>query len=130
MATVKKKDRDKIDNYIESIIKGYSLCFNPEEVSNNYLKRFANMIYDSAIYNNELLHLNLNILEGISDCYDGIEDEELDSTLRSYFVKRFQSRMKEELVVRLEEIKERKKREKEAEEEAKGKVGGKRKRGD
>ena len=48
--SIKKKDREKIDGLIDSYVNAYKLCFN-REYTNKYLDRFANMKYESSLYN-------------------------------------------------------------------------------
>ena len=77
---MKKADKTKIEQNIKEMIRGYSYCFNPNEVNKAYLKRFSIMRYESALYRGELTVLHLDILEskGITDTYDGIPEEYAD----------------------------------------------------
>ena len=120
--SIKKKDREKIDGLIDSYVNAYKLCFN-REYTNKYLDRFANMKYESSLYNSDLLHLRLDIFaeNNITDTYDGIENEELNEEIKTYFVKVFKKKMKEVLPLHFEELDKIKKAEKEAEKQAKGK---------
>ena len=120
--SIKKKDREKIDGLIDSYVNAYKLCFN-REYTNKYLDRFANMKYESSLYNSDLLHLRLDIFteNDITDTYDGIENEELNEELKTYFVRVFKKKMKEILPLHFEELDKQKKAEKEKEKEAKGK---------
>jgi hypothetical protein len=123
--TMKKADKIKIEQNIKEMIRGYSYCFTVNgELNKAYLKRFANNRFDSALYRGELTVLHLDILEsnGITDTYDGIENEEIDTELRKFYTKTFISQMLEMLEIRKEEEKEIKAREKELEEESKGKT--------
>ena len=69
MAKRKKKielteeDIVKIHNYIDSIVIGYSYCFNSlEPVNEKYLSRFANDRHESTCFNDEYCKLHLDIL--------------------------------------------------------------------
>ena len=120
---MKKKDKEKIIDHIQSIAKGYSYCFSTVELNKAYLKRFANNRYESSLFRNELIVLHLDILEnnGIFDTYDGIENEEIDTDLRKFYTKVFMEEVTKQLEIRKVEEEAKKKREKELEEEAKGK---------
>ena len=119
---LKKKDREKVDMIIDKYVEAFVWCFN-EEYTNKYLERFALMKYESGLYNNDFTHAKLDIFNenDIVDTYDGIENEEINETLKTYFVKTFKKKMKEALPQHFEEIKKQKKAEKEKEAEAKGK---------
>ena len=119
---LKKKDREKVDMIIDKYVEAFVWCFN-EEYTNKYLERFALMKYESGLYNNDFTHAGLDIFNenDIVDTYDGIENEETNETLKTYFVKTFKKKMKEALPQHFEEIKKQKKAEKEKEAEAKGK---------
>ena len=119
---LKKKDREKVDMIIDKYVEAFVWCFN-EEYTNKYLERFALMKYESGLYNNDFTHAGLDIFNenDIVDTYDGIENEEINETLKTYFVKTFKKKMKEALPQHFEEIKKQKKAEKEKEAEAKGK---------
>ena len=119
---LKKKDREKVDMIIDKYVEAFVWCFN-EEYTNKYLERFALMKYESGLYNNDFTHARLDILNenDIGDTYDGIDDKEINETLKTYFVKTFKKKMKEALPQHFEEIKKQKKAEKEKESEAKGK---------
>lgn len=120
--SIKKKDREKIDGLLDSYANAFKYCFN-SEFTNKYLEHFAEMKYESALYNSDLLHLRLEIFEtnGIDDTYEGIPNTEVDKELRTYFIKGFKKRMKEILPTYFEELSKEKKAEKEKEKEAKGK---------
>ena len=107
-----------IDKYVEAFV----WCFN-EEYTNKYLERFALMKYESGLYNNDFTHAGLDIFNenDIVDTYDGIDDKDINETLKTYFLKTFKKKMKEALPQHFEEIKKQKKAEKEKEAEAKGK---------
>lgn len=124
---MKKKDREKIEQNIKEMIKGYSYCFNPLEVNKAYLKRFSNMRFESSLFRGELTALHLDILEsnGIFDTYDGIPNEEVDAELRKFYTKTFEKMMLEQLEIRKEEERIQKEKEKALEEEAKGKTSSK-----
>lgn len=119
---LKKKDREKVDMIIDKYVEAFVWCFN-EEYTNKYLERFALMKYESGLYNNDFTHARLDILNenDIVDTYDGIDDKDVNETLKTYFVKTFKKKMKEALPQHFEEIKKQKKAEKEKEAEAKGK---------
>lgn len=119
---LKKKDREKVDMIIDKYVEAFIWCFN-EEYTNKYLERFALMKYESGLYNNDFTHAKLDIFNenDIGDTYDGIENEEINETLKIYFLKTFKKKMKEALPQHFEEIKKQKKAEKEKEAEAKGK---------
>ena len=119
---LKKKDREKVDMIIDKYIEAFVWCFN-EEYTNKYLERFALMKYESGLYNNDFTHAKLDIFNenDIVDTYDGIENKDINETLKTYFLKTFKKKMKEALPQHFEEIKKQKKAEKEKESEAKGK---------
>ena len=119
---LKKKDREKVDMIIDKYVEAFVWCFN-EEYTNKYLERFALMKYESGLYNNDFTHVGLDIFNenDIVDTYDGINNEEINETLKIYFLKTFKKKMKEALPQHFEEIKKQKKAEKEKESEAKGK---------
>ncbi len=119
---LKKKDREKVDMIIDKYVEAFVWCFN-EEYTNKYLERFALMKYESGLYNNDFTHARLDILNenDIVDTYDGIDDKDINETLKTYFLKTFKKKMKEALPQHFEEIKKQKKAEKEKESEAKGK---------
>ena len=119
---LKKKDREKVDMIIDKYVEAFVWCFN-EEYTNKYLERFALMKYESGLYNNDFTHAGLDIFNDndITDTYDGIEDEEINQALKTYFVKTFKKKMKEVLPQHFEEIKKQKKKEKEEKNESKGK---------
>ena len=119
---LKKKDREKVDMIIDKYVEAFVWCFN-EDYTNKYLERFTLMKYESGLYNNDFTHAGLDIFNenDIVDTYDGIENEEINETLKTYFVKTFKKKMKEALPQHFEEIKKQKKAEKEKEAEAKGK---------
>lgn len=119
---LKKKDREKVDMIIDKYVEAFVWCFN-EEYTNKYLERFALMKYESGLYNNDFTHAGLDIFNenDIVDTYDGINNEEINETLKIYFLKTFKKKMKEALPQHFEEIKKQKKAEKEKESEAKGK---------
>ena len=83
------------------------------------------MKYESGLYNNDFTHAGLDIFNDndITDTYDGIEDEEINQALKTYFMKTFKKSLKEKLPKHFEELKKQKKAEKEKEAEAKGKKG-------
>ena len=119
---LKKKDREKVDMIIDKYVEAFVWCFN-EEYTNKYLERFALMKYESGLYNNDFTHAKLDIFNenDIVDTYDGIENKDINETLKTYFLKTFKKKMKEALPQHFEEIKKQKKAEKEKESEAKGK---------
>ena len=119
---LKKKDREKVDMIIDKYVEAFVWCFN-EEYTNKYLERFALMKYESGLYNNDFTHAGLDIFNenDIVDTYDGIDDKDINETLKIYFLKTFKKKMKEALPQHFEEIKKQKKAEKEKESEAKGK---------
>ena len=119
---LKKKDREKVDMIIDKYVEAFVWCFN-EEYTNKYLERFALMKYESGLYNNDFTHAGLDIFNenDIVDTYDGIDDKDINETLKTYFLKTFKKKMKEALPQHFEEIKKQKKAEKEKEAEAKGK---------
>lgn len=119
---LKKKDREKVDMIIDKYVEAFIWCFN-EEYTNKYLERFALMKYESGLYNNDFTHAKLDIFNenDIVDTYDGIDDKDINETLKTYFLKTFKKKMKEALPQHFEEIKKQKKAEKEKESEAKGK---------
>ena len=119
---LKKKDREKVDMIIDKYVEAFVWCFN-EEYTNKYLERFALMKYESGLYNNDFTHAKLDIFNenDIVDTYDGIDDKDINETLKIYFLKTFKKKMKEALPQHFEEIKKQKKAEKEKESEAKGK---------
>lgn len=119
---LKKKDREKVDMIIDKYVEAFVWCFN-EEYTNKYLERFALMKYESGLYNNDFTHAGLDIFNenDIVDTYDGIDDKDINETLKTYFLKTFKKKMKEALPQHFEEIKKQKKAEKEKESEAKGK---------
>ena len=119
---LKKKDREKVDMIIDKYVEAFVWCFN-EEYTNKYLERFALMKYESGLYNNDFTHAGLDIFNenDIVDTYDGIENKDINETLKTYFLKTFKKKMKEALPQHFEEIKKQKKAEKEKESEAKGK---------
>lgn len=113
---LKKKDREKVDMIIDKYVEAFIWCFN-EEYTNKYLERFALMKYESGLYNNDFTHAKLDIFNenDIVDTYDGIDDKDINETLKTYFLKTFKKKMKEALPQHFEEIKKQKKAEKEAE---------------
>ena len=119
---LKKKDREIVDMIIDKYVEAFVWCFN-EEYTNKYLERFALMKYESGLYNNDFTHAGLDIFNAndIVDTYDGIDDKDINETLKTYFLKTFKKKMKEALPQHFEEIKKQKKAEKEKEAEAKGK---------
>ena len=119
---LKKKDREKVDMIIDKYVEAFVWCFN-EEYTNKYLERFALMKYESGLYNNDFTHAGLDIFNenDIVDTYDGIDDKDINETLKTYFLKKYKKKMKEALPQHFEEIKKQKKAEKEKEAEAKGK---------
>ena len=119
---MKKADKLKMDEYLGRLAKTYVWCFN-EEYTNKYLERFALMKYESGLYNNDFTHAKLDIFNenDIVDTYDGIEDEEINQALKTYFVKTFKKKMKEALPQHFEEIRKQKKKEKEEKNEGKKK---------
>ena len=119
---LKKKDREKVDMIIDKYVEAFVWCFN-EEYTNKYLERFALMKYESGLYNNDFTHARLDILNenDIVDTYDGIDDKDINETLKTYFLKTFKRKMKEALPQHFEEIKKQKKKEKAEKDEAKGK---------
>ena len=119
---MKKADKLKMDEYLGRLAKTYVWCFN-EDYTNKYLERFTLMKYESGLYNNDFTHAGLDIFNDndITDTYDGIEDEEINQALKTYFVKTFKKSLKEKLPKHFEELKKQKKAEKEKEAEAKGK---------
>ena len=119
---LKKKDREKVDMIIDKYVEAFVWCFN-EEYTNKYLERFALMKYESGLYNNDFTHAGLDIFNenDIVDTYDGINNEEINETLKIYFLKTFKKKMKEALPQHFEEIKKQKKKEKAEKDEAKGK---------
>ena len=119
---LKKKDREKVDMIIDKYVEAFVWCFN-EEYTNKYLERFALMKYESGLYNNDFTHARLDILNenDIVDTYDGIDDKDINETLKTYFLKTFKKKMKEALPQHFEEIKKQKQKEKAEKDEAKGK---------
>lgn len=119
---LKKKDREKVDIIVDNYTEAFVWCFN-EEYTNKYLERFALMKYESGLYNNDFTHAKLDIFNenDIVDTYDGIEDEEINQALKTYFVKTFKKKMKEALPQHFEEIRKQKKKEKEEKNEGKKK---------
>ena len=119
---LKKKDREKVDMIIDKYVEAFVWCFN-EAYTNKYLERFALMKYESGLYNNDFTHAGLDIFNenDIGDTYDGITNEEINETLKTYFVKTFKKKMKEALPQHFEEIKKQKQKEKAEKDEAKGK---------
>lgn len=119
---LKKKDREKVDMIIDKYVEAFVWCFN-EEYTNKYLERFALMKYESGLYNNDFTHAKLDIFNenDIVDTYDGIDDKDINETLKTYFLKTFKKKMKEALPQHFEEIKKQKKKEKEEKNESKGK---------
>ena len=119
---LKKKDREKVDIIVDNYTEAFVWCFN-EEYTNKYLERFTLMKYESGLYNNDFTHAGLDIFNDndIVDTYDGIEDEESNQALKTYFVKTFKKSLKEKLPKHFEELKKQKKEEKAKEDEAKGK---------
>lgn len=117
---LKKKDREKVDIIVNNYTEAFVWCFN-EEYTNKYLERFALMKYESGLYNNDFTHAGLDIFNDndITDTYDGIEDEEINQALKTYFVKTFKKKMKEALPQHFEEIRKQKKKEKEEKNEGK-----------
>ena len=128
---MKKKDKEKVINYIEGIAKGYCYCFSySNEISKSYMKRFANDRYESSLFRGELVNLHLDILEsnGITDTYNGIENESIDTELRKFYTKVFIEEVTKQIEVRKEEEEAKKKAEKVAKEESNGKVATKTKK--
>lgn len=121
---LKKKDREKVDIIVDNYTEAFVWCFN-EDYTNKYLERFTLMKYESGLYNNDFTHAGLDIFNDndIVDTYDGIEDEEINQALKTYFVKTFKKSLKEKLPKHFEELKKQKKEEKAKEDEAKGKKG-------
>ena len=121
---LKKKDREKVDIIVDNYTEAFVWCFN-EEYTNKYLERFTLMKYESGLYNNDFTHAGLDIFNDndIVDTYDGIENEEINQALKTYFVKTFKKSLKEKLPKHFEELKKQKKEEKAKEDEAKGKKG-------
>ena len=117
---LKKKDREKVDIIVDNYTEAFVWCFN-EEYTNKYLERFALMKYESGLYNNDFTHAGLDIFNDndITDTYDGIEDEEINQALKTYFVKTFKKSLKEKLPQHFEEIKKQKEKEKEEKNEGK-----------
>ena len=134
MAKRKKKielteeDIVKIYGYIDSIIEGYSYCFNClEPVNEKYLSRFANDRHESTCFNDEYCKLHLDILANaeITSMYELEEfqtnNQKVDKLLRNCFVPYFEEKMKEQLKINRKIRKAEIKAEEEAEAEAKGK---------
>ena len=121
---LKKKDREKVDIIVDNYTEAFVWCFN-EEYTNKSLERFTLMKYESGLYNNDFTHAGLDIFNDndIVDTYDGIEDEEINQALKTYFVKTFKKSLKEKLPKHFEELRKQKKEEKAKEDEAKGKKG-------
>lgn len=121
---LKKKDREKVDIIVDNYTEAFVWCFN-EDYTNKYLERFTLMKYESGLYNNDFTHAGLDIFNDndITDTYDGIEDEEINQALKTYFVKTFKKSLKEKLPKHFEELRKQKKEEKAKEDEAKGKKG-------
>ena len=142
MAKRKKKielteeDIVKIHGYIDSIIVGYSYCFNSlEPVNEKWLKKFANDRHDSTCFNDEYCKLHLDILANaeITSMYELEEfqtnNQKVDKLLRDCFISYFEEKMREQLKINRKIRKAEIKAEEEAEAEAKGK-GTKRKKKD
>ena len=134
MAKRKKKielteeDIVKIHNYIDSIVIGYSYCFNSlEPVNEKYLSRFANDRHESTCFNDEYCKLHLDILANaeITSMYELEEfqtnNQKVDKLLRNCFVPYFEEKMREQLKINRKIRKAEIKAEEEAEAEAKGK---------
>ena len=134
MAKRKKKielteeDVVKIHNYIDSIIEGYSYCFNClEPVNEKYLSRFANDRHESSCFNDEYCKLHLDILANaeITSMYELEEfqtnNQKVDKLLRNCFIPYFEEQMKIQLKKNRKIRKAEIKAEEEAEAEAKGK---------
>ncbi|MEG1597503.1 MAG: hypothetical protein RR359_04440 [Bacilli bacterium] len=121
-----KKDIDKMNGFVEQISIPYALCFNPLDISELYLKRKVNNIFESCVYNNEFIKLHLNYLEkkGITDTSDGVES--LDSVvvrdLKNNFCSYLQEKIREQLDIRKKEIRKSAKK-KEQDKESKVKKG-------
>ena len=112
MAKRKKKielteeDIVKIHNYIDSIVIGYSYCFNSlEPVNEKYLSRFANDRHESTCFNDEYCKLRLDILANaeITSMYELEEFQtnfpKVDKQLRETFVPYFEEKMREQLKI-------------------------------
>ena len=95
---MKKKDREKLDQYIDRLAEGLKYCFNREYTS-KYMNRFVNMKYQSMLYNNEFVKLHLDILEsnGINDTTEGFVEEysKIEHELNTYFCTNFKKSLKE-----------------------------------
>lgn len=112
MAKKKKKielteqDIVKIQEYIDSIIVGYSYCFNSlEPVNEKWLKKFANDRHESTCFNDEYCKLHLDILANaeITSMYELEEFQanfpKVDKKLRDVFVPYFEEKMKAQLKI-------------------------------
>ncbi len=121
---MKKKDKEKIVAYIQSSAKSYSYCFTYNEPNKKYMKRFANDRFEGSLFRGELVNLHLSIFEenGITDTYDGINNEKVDEELRKFYVKVFMEEVLKQLEIRKVEEEEKKAKEKEAKLEAEGKT--------
>lgn len=119
---MKKKDREKLDQYIDRLAEGLKYCFNREYTS-KYMNRFVNMKYQSMLYNNEFVKLHLDILEsnGINDTTEGFTEEysKIEHELNTYFCTNFKKSLKEKLPKHFEELDAQKKKEKEEKNEGK-----------
>ena len=118
---MKKKDREKLNDYIERQVQAYKYCFT-ENYTNKYLTRFSETRAESGRYNNDYGKMHLDILKGI-DVSDEIpkELEKEVKEIKEYVAKGFRKRMKEVLPIYFEELRKQKKEEAKKEAEAKGK---------
>lgn len=121
---MKKKDKEKIVEYIQNSAKSYSYCFTYDEPNKKYMKRFANDRFDGSLWRGELVNLHLSIFEenGITDTYDGIKNEKIDEELRKFYVKVFMEEVLKQLEIRKVEEEAKKAKEKQAKMEAEGKT--------
>ena len=140
MAKRKKKielteeDIVKIHNYIDSIIEGYSYCFNSlEPVNEKYLSRFANDRHESTCFNDEYCKLHLDILANaeITSMYELEEfqtnNQKVDKLLRNCFIPYFEEKMREQLKINRKIRKAEIKAEEDAKAEASGRKSKKKK---
>ena len=112
---MKKKDKEKILDYIDRLSSSLVWCFN-EEWTSKYMNHFIDMKKESMLYNNEFVKMHLSILEenGINDTTEGFDEEhkKIETELCNFFTTNFKKSLKEKLPKHFEELRKQKKEEK------------------
>ena len=89
---MKKKDKEKILDYIDRLSSSLVWCFN-EEWTSKYMNHFIDMKKESMLYNNEFVKMHLSILEenDINDTTEGFDEEhkKIETELCNFFTTNF-----------------------------------------